>query len=579
MSRPLRILYLEDSREDLELVKAQLDREYLAAEVTWVDGREAYISALRDSWNFDLLLADYALPDIGGDEALELARRRAPGLPFIFVSGSLGEERAVECLRKGATDYVLKSNLNRLAPVVRRALEEARVAGVHREAQASHARVASLLRATLESTSEGILVVDLAGRISAYNRKFLALCGIPEYVMAPMDMGDVIHYLTGQLGDPGVLLEEARLLRARSDQENRGQVPVNGRILEETSRPHTVGAETVGRVLAFREPVPREPAPGLLGAIGAGRQGFTEAALAVRIVPWILAGDRLSMPEAAAEILGLAPLPADLEGLMAILHPGDAEPFREALERSRNVGFRARVRQASGAWLWTRWSVDRCPEGYRGAIQDISEEVHLQERLDRRRRLEGARDLARRLAARLPEPLGDALRAFADPRPPAPVPTPPNAFVEALLPRAREAAGPGIRIDFEPAPGLPAARLDPGALEQALDALLANAREAMGGAGVIRLATGILYPRDHRPGGSPGPMRTRVFFEVRDAGPGIPAAVARQAFEPFFTTRAGAGNAGLGLTLAREILEAHGGSVQLEGATGTGTTVRLILPA
>lgn len=611
MSRAVRILYLAESPEEVELVKDLLAREYLTADVSWVNGRESYLSALKDSWNFDLVLSDYALPGISGEEALEAARKRAPDLPFIFLSGSLGEERAVECLRRGATDYVLKGNLPRLAPVVRRALDEAWRAAARKEAQASHARVASLLRATLESTSEGILVVDLAGRISAYNRKFLALCGIPEYVMAPMEMDEVIQYLTGQLGNPGALLEEARLLRSRSDKESAGLIPVKGRVLEETGRPHKVGAETVGRVLAFREPASRDPAPDLLKTIGTGRQGFTEAALAARVVPWILKGDRLAIPEAAEAILGLSPLPGDLEGLAAILHPEDAEQFLEALERSRNVSFRARIRRSGGDWLWTRWHVDRGPEGYRGVIMDITEEAWREERMHQRRRMDGARELARRLAARLQRPLEGCvdelrtlaalpgqerrlresllsldeagrllgqLRAFAHLGRPARVATPPNAFVESLLARAREAAGPGIRIEFEPGADLPAAPLDPAALEQALGALLANARQALGGSGVIHLATGILYPRPHRPGGAPGPMKTRIFFEVRDTGPGIPPAIRRQVFDPFFTTRLERGSAGLGLAMAWEILEGHGGSVQLESAPGKGTAVRLILP-
>ena len=202
MTKKIRILYLEDRPEDLELVKELLDREAFPCEIIWVNGRAGFLSALRESWSYDLILADYLLPGIGGDEALELARVHAPTVPFIFLSGSLGEERAVECLRHGATDYVFKNNLPRLIPVLRRALEEARQATARREAEAGSARTAALLRATLESTAEGLLVVDLAGRVSVYNRKFLSLFGIPDYVMANMDLDAVIQYLTGQFGTP-----------------------------------------------------------------------------------------------------------------------------------------------------------------------------------------------------------------------------------------------------------------------------------------------------------------------------------------------------------------------------------------
>jgi DNA-binding NtrC family response regulator len=221
MSATLRFLYLEDQSADVELVEAALAREYIACELSWVNGRAAFESALAGGWAFDLILADYQLPDIDGDLALVLARKYSPNVPFIFISGSLGEEKAVECLRAGATDYVLKSHLARLGPVVRRALEEAREANARREAEAATQRVVALLRATLESTSEGILVTDLAGRVSTYNRKFMTLCGIPDYVMAPMEMDRVLGFLLDQFQDPEAFLAEARQLIPHPDGESR----------------------------------------------------------------------------------------------------------------------------------------------------------------------------------------------------------------------------------------------------------------------------------------------------------------------------------------------------------------------
>jgi len=610
MKKFIRILYLEDQPEDVELVKELLALEYLPTELTWVNGRMGFQSALKDAWDFDLLLVDYSLPDIGGDEALEMARERAPDLPFIFLAGSLGEEKAVECLRQGATDYVLKTNLPRLVPVIRRALEEARQTAARREAEASHARVAALLRATLESTSEGILVVDLAGRVSAYNRKFLSLCGIPEYVMAPMDMDEVIHYLTGQFGDPNVLLDEARLLRTRPDKENSGLLSLQGnRVLQATGRPHTVGEETVGRVLSFREPESREPA--VLQTLGAGRQGFADATLAARVVPWYLVEDRIILPESAGSILGLGNLPSDLSDFVALMHPEDAQFFMEALERSRNVSFKARMRRPDGGWQWTRWNVDRGPEGYRGVIMDITEQEWLEARTIQRKRLEGARDFARRVVGRFHDnlknsleelralavpmdqrqrfeealrPLQDAarflvyLRSFAHLGRPASVPVPFNAFVEELLPRAREAAGPGVQIRFQGEGDLPPVPLATAQMEQAFSAILRNAWEAMGRKGTIQVSTGLVYARPYRPGGFPGPMRTRVFLEVRDSGPGIPHGIQNQVFDPFFTTHLEMEHTGLGLAIAKGIVDGHEGSIQLESAPGKGTTIRILLP-
>lgn len=118
MSRPVRVLHLEDHTKAVERVKAGLDRGDLVHGPTWVNTREAFLAALRDAWNFDLLRVDSALPGIRGEAALELARAAAPGIPFSPIPGSLGEERAVEGPREGATGDGLKTNLARLAPVL-----------------------------------------------------------------------------------------------------------------------------------------------------------------------------------------------------------------------------------------------------------------------------------------------------------------------------------------------------------------------------------------------------------------------------------------------------------------------------
>jgi len=124
MTRPLRIVHLEDQPLDAELVEAQLSG-HLDCTVTLVDSREGYESALVQDVP-DLILADYSLPGFDGLQALEIARRVCPDVPFVFVTGALSDDRAVETLRKGATDFVLKHRVERLVPAVRRALDEAR---------------------------------------------------------------------------------------------------------------------------------------------------------------------------------------------------------------------------------------------------------------------------------------------------------------------------------------------------------------------------------------------------------------------------------------------------------------------
>src|SRR5512135_923894 len=121
----IRILLLEDDPNDAELCRHALRRGGLVFELSSVDTRAAFLHRLLKSPP-DVILSDFTLPGFGGMLALELAREKCPDVPFIFVTGTLGEELAIETLKKGATDYVLKHRLGRLVPSVHRALREAK---------------------------------------------------------------------------------------------------------------------------------------------------------------------------------------------------------------------------------------------------------------------------------------------------------------------------------------------------------------------------------------------------------------------------------------------------------------------
>ena len=128
LTHPLRILSLEDDPNDAELIHELLRSEDVACELQRVDTQEAFLAALGQGGiglGIDLILADYTLPSFDGLSALKLAKQVRPDVPFIFVSGTLGEEVAIEALRVGAADYVLKTRLSRLAPSVVRALRAA----------------------------------------------------------------------------------------------------------------------------------------------------------------------------------------------------------------------------------------------------------------------------------------------------------------------------------------------------------------------------------------------------------------------------------------------------------------------
>jgi CheY-like chemotaxis protein len=122
-ARELRILLLEDNAPHAELVDHFLRESGLKFQLTRVETRDAFIGQLEQHPP-DMILSDYALPSFDGYAALAIAKVKAPNIPFIFVTGTMGEEVAIETLKSGATDYVLKTRLARLGPAVHRALRE-----------------------------------------------------------------------------------------------------------------------------------------------------------------------------------------------------------------------------------------------------------------------------------------------------------------------------------------------------------------------------------------------------------------------------------------------------------------------
>lgn len=144
MNSPLRVLHLEDDVRDTELVQATLEAEGIQSELKRVETEHDFVAALKPG-SLDLIVADYTLPSFDGLSALKIAQRHSPEVPFIFVSGTLGEDVAIEALKTGATDYVLKTRLARLGPAVTRALREAREKAERARAETSLQRSEAFL--------------------------------------------------------------------------------------------------------------------------------------------------------------------------------------------------------------------------------------------------------------------------------------------------------------------------------------------------------------------------------------------------------------------------------------------------
>jgi diguanylate cyclase (GGDEF)-like protein/PAS domain S-box-containing protein len=183
---PIQVLFIEDSEVDVELALRSLDQG--GFEVSWdrVDAEEDLKRALGSS-KPQAILSDFSMPRFDGVDALRLAKELAPGVPFIFLSGTIGEERAIEAIRLGATDYVLKNNMRRLGTVVRRALSEAAERRRILIAEEERARLVQIL----EATSDYVCMTDPAGMIIYLNAAGRKLIGAPESEGASMSVGEI----------------------------------------------------------------------------------------------------------------------------------------------------------------------------------------------------------------------------------------------------------------------------------------------------------------------------------------------------------------------------------------------------
>ncbi len=172
---PLEILHLEDNPGDAELVSATLKTAGLDFRVTLAKSRKDFVAAMGRK-KFDLIISDFTLPSFNGREALAIAREKAPDTPFVFVSGTIGEDAAIQSLRDGATDYVLKTKLTRLVPAVSRALREAderrklRLAEKLREMALEDLKQSEArFRGVLEAAPDAVVITDSSDKINFAN--------------------------------------------------------------------------------------------------------------------------------------------------------------------------------------------------------------------------------------------------------------------------------------------------------------------------------------------------------------------------------------------------------------------------
>ncbi len=621
MSETLRVLLVEDVDDDAALILRALRKGVRPIEAERVQDARSFAAAL-ETGTWDLILSDYSLPGFTGMDALQLLQASGQDLPFILVSGALGEELAADIMRSGAKDFVRKDRLERLLPAIERELEEAQRRHRHRAAEQALRESEERFSQISGLTGELIWEVDASGLYTYLSPACASLLGYrEEEVIGKLYFYD-LHPKQGREAFRLKTLETFHQKGVFRDLYN-PMVAKDGRVLD-----------------VVTNGIPILAADGSLRGYRGSDQDITEKRKSERLLARLFtaveqAGDILIVTDAEGRIeyvnpafeetTGFSPQEAIGQFPVQILrHPDNPTPHPELWSTLQARGiWRGRFtnRHKNGQTRLHDASISAIRGaggeilGYVSSQRDVTHQVELEAHLAQASRIEAIGTLAGGIAHDFNNIL-TAIRGFTEL---ALLKTPPQSDLHRPLQgillattrakdlvhqiqvfnreksqraepvvfslilkealrfiRATVPASIVIRSEADSASSVLA---DPTDIHRIIVNLCTNAVLAMhGGSGVleVRLDEVVLDPSAASQRGiQPGPY---VRLSVRDTGCGMSPEVARRIFEPFFTTRQEAGGTGMGLAVVHGILKTLGGSISVDSNPSRGSTFEVHLP-
>jgi PAS domain S-box-containing protein len=606
---------------DAELVEYELERARIPFAARRVDTRESFLREL-DEFDPDLILSDYSVPRFDGMAALSLARQRAPLVPFLIVTGSVNEETAVGCMKAGATDYLLKSNLARIGPAIEGALARVRARDEKARAEEALRRSEANLRAIFNNSLQAVVLIDPDGTIQALNST--AVEWSTRLLGRPLHEGARVADSVPEALDAfrAALAGEARNVE-RCLQDTDGS-----ELWFEITHAPVVDDEgsVIGVCLNARDISTRKQAERALRESEARYRDLFDNASDL-VCATDADGRFLYVNRAWHDAIGLSGAELGHGGFLDVVHPDSRERYQEVVGRALAGETLTHVELVLVTGSGTPITVEgtlSCtlqngrPVMLRGIYRDMTERNRVEDQLRHAERMQAAGRLAGGMAHEVNNMMtgvigfsefllrtfaeDDARRgevqeiiragtrasdvtrqllAFTRQQLLHPEVLDVNGVVNGVEKMLRRSLGEDHVLELRLSSGVGEIRADRGQLEQVLLNLILNARDAMRAHGRVTVATGRatldeVYAQSHA--GIGIPPGEYVFLSVTDTGSGMSPEVQARIFEPFFTTKPVGQGTGLGLSTVYGIVKQSDGFIWCYTEPGHGSTFKIYLP-
>lgn len=615
--KTLHLLILEDRQEDVELVVHELKNSGFNFTYSRADTEKSFRKGLAEKP--DLISADYNLPTFDGVSALRIKKELTPDIPFIIVSGTVGEEITVECMKAGATDYVLKNKLFRLGPVVKRALEESEL---HCERKKIEDQL-RLLSSAVEQSSEGIAVSNLKGSLLFLNNAFAAMHGYkPEELLGrnlsvfhtPEQMAAVDSanrqirkegWFKGEIWNVKIDGTVFPTLMNNSLLKDGNGKPVGmiATVRDITDRKKTEeelkqSEEHYRALIQSMEDlifsVDREGRFHTAGGLRLKRRGLSPDDVAGKTIYDFFPEDKAKQchelycevfesgkvhsyeneyqysGKKMSEMVTIYPIhnasgEVELVGVVC----RDITDQRLLEDQLRDAQRMEAVGQLAGGVAHDFNNILMIIQGHTElALMEVPESDPLQEELTEIHK-----------AAKKAAGLTNQLLLFSRRQAIKFSPLDLNGVIADLSKMLNRLLSEDISLITEPAANLKTIRGDTGTVQQVIMNLVVNARDAMPEGGKITIKTeNVDVDQEYCRIYSYAYPGSFVKLEIEDTGVGMAPEVTEHIFEPFYTTKGIGKGTGLGLSVAYGIVKQHKGWINVESSPGKGTVFSIYLP-